>query len=850
MPTLEVHKFGGTSVGDATCIRNAAALVAGACGPDRQVVVACSAMVGVTNSLVAIAEASAQGKAAGARNGLQGLRIRHHHVLASLGVEEAAGKEIRRRMDLILDELYDLVGASVVLGEITPRTWDRLVSSGEKLLVPLFAAALDAEGIPAVSLNADTFLETDGRHCSASPLGGEANQGIVDALRPLLEAGKVPVVTGFCGRSPDGATTTLGRGATDFTATILAGALKANEVHIWTDVAGVFSTDPRVVPEARPVLQLHYREAAELSFYGAKVLHQRTMIPVSGLNIPVRIRSTFAPDAPGTVVDGRRLAGSHPVKALSAVREHALLSVEGTGMAGVPGVAARVFGALAARSISVTMISQSSSEASICLAVPQGQAPQAQAALQEALALELSRGQVEEVLLRPNVGMVAAVGLGMAHTPGISGRLFGALGTAGVNVLAIAQGSSELNVTVAVDGPEVDDTLRAIHTEFGLDRIDSGIETERYLDLLLLGCGSIGREFVAQVLERRSHVFERFGLHPRVVAIADRSGFLFEPTGFDLPRLREILDAKAAGGRLTDQDGATAGTPVEMVNAALQYRLCRPVLVDVSDSSGAHEAWLAALAQRCDVATANKKPLAGDLAVFESLQATAAQHHRLLRCEATVGAGLPVVDTLEMLLHTGDQLVSAAGSLSGTLGFLMTRLEEGEPFSAAVREAVDLGYTEPDPVADLSGEDVARKATILGRLSGLAGEGAKVMLEGLVDPAWAGTPVPELLERLERELDGPMAARVAAAKERGAALRFVARVERDRLVVGPTEVPADSALGMLRGTDNQVVFQSERYQARPLVITGPGAGVEVTAMGVLGDVLRIAAERSAARRLP
>ncbi len=848
MSKLEVHKFGGTSVGDASRIRQAAALIAAARARGAAVVVACSAMAGVTNTLIAVAESARDGHAATARDGLQGLGTRHHQTIVGLGLSDDAAGELRRRADHCLNELYDLVAASAVLGELTPRTWDRIVASGEKLMVPLLAATLRDGGVPARAVDADTFLETDACHGSANPLPTCAG-AIALTLGPVLEDGEVAVVTGFCGRSPAGATTTLGRGATDFTATILAGALGAEAVTIWTDVAGVYSTDPRVVPEARPLRQLHYREAGELSFYGAKVLHQRTMIPVSAHGIPVTIKCTFTPDEPGTLVDGRSTAGSHPVKALSAVRDHALLSVEGQGMAGVPGVAARVFGALAARDISVTMISQSSAESSICLAVPAAQADGARDALQQALAAEIGRGDVDEVVVLGAVGLVAAVGLGMAHTPGISGRLFGALGAAGVNVLAIAQGSSELNVTVAVDSASVDDTLRTIHSEFGLDRIDSGIETERYLDLLLLGCGSIGRELVAQVLERRSHVFDRFGLHPRVVAIADRSGFVFEPTGLDLDRLRTILDAKASGARLADAREGRAGTPVEMVDAALQYRLSRPVLVDVSDSGDAHDAWLAALRQRCDVATANKKPLAGDVAVFEALQAAAAEHHRLLRCEATVGAGLPVVDTLEMLLHTGDALTSAAGSLSGTLGFLMTKLEQGVPFSVAVEEAVSLGYTEPDPVADLSGVDVARKATILGRLSGLAGPGASVDLQGLVDAGWAGTPVPELLERLRDHVDEPMAARVAAAREAGQALRFVASVCADGITVGPTQVPADSALGMLKGTDNQVVFHSERYAARPLVVTGPGAGVEVTAMGVLGDVLRIAAERGHRRSL-
>jgi len=567
------------------------------------------------------------------------------------------------------------------------------------------------------------------------------------------------------------------------------------------------------------------------------------MIPVSQQGIPVRTRNSFQPADPGSVIDKRFTPGSHPVKAISAIRDQCMISVEGKGMAGVPGVAARVFGALAQKNISVTMISQSSSESSISLVVPAGDADVAESSLKRAFRDDLSRGDVEEIVVRRGVGLVAAVGLGMAHTPGIAGRVFGALGRDRVNVLAIAQGSSELNISLAVESGGVDDAVRSIHAEFGLHRLDTGADDEHALDILLLGCGNIGRAVVKQLLDRSAHVFERFGLRARIVSIADRSGYLLDPKGLDQATLDAALSAKASGARLTDLPGSVAtANATDMVRAALAYRLSRPVLVDVSDADDAHDAFLEALRLGADVVTANKKPLAGERPIFDALFVQSDQHGRLLRAEATVGAGLPVVDTLDMLLATGDQVRSAEGCLSGTLGFLMSRLESGVKLSEAVEEAVSRGYTEPDPVADLCGIDVARKAIIIARLSGLANGATQVNLEGLCDADWMGLGRDELFERL-RSLDASMASRVEAAAAAGQVLRYVARVDATGIRVGPEAVPKDSPLGGLAGSDNMIVFQSDRYDDRPLVVTGPGAGVDVTAMGVLGDILRVAAER-------
>lgn len=839
---MHVFKFGGTSVGSAARMASAAQLVKSQAVAPGSLVVVASAMTKVTDALVAACESARRGDRGAALGSVEALEARHMEALSQVATAEdpaPIASEVRR----LCGELRELIGAAVWLGELSARTKDRILATGEKLSVRLVAAAMRREGLDAVAVDADTFLETDGRFGEADPAMELAERRVQAALGPLLADKKLPIVTGFCGQAPDGATTTMGRGGSDLSATVLAAALGAEAVTLWSDVDGVYSADPRVVPEARVIPQLNFREAAEMSYYGAKVLHQRTMIPVASRGIPVWSRNTMRPEAPGTVIDGRFTPGSHPVKAISAVRAHALISVEGKGMAGVPGVAARVFGALAERSLSVTMISQSSSEASICLGLPEGDAALAERALKRAFQAEMSRGDIEEIVVRRGVSLVAAVGLGMAHRPGVAGRVINALGARRINVLAIAQGSSELNITVAVDESASGDALRAIHEDFGLHRRDTGEDSAESLDLMLIGCGKIGRALVNLVLDRRAHVFERFGVKPRVVAVADRSGYLLEPTGLGLSRLRDLFGAKASGGAVSQVEGAVVGgSAAQMVREALSWRLSRPVLVDVSDADGSEEAFLEALRQGCDVVTANKKPLAGPWEAHEALLEASAGSGRLIKGEATVGAGLPVIDTLEMLVATGDRLERAEGCLSGTLGYLMSRLEAGDVFSAAVAEAARLGYTEPDPVADLSGADVGRKAVILGRLSGLAGPQTPVAVQGLVEPSWAGMPLDDLLKRLE-SLDEAMAARVASARAADSVLRYVARVSAAGIEVGPVAVPLSQAIGRLQGTDNLILFKSERYDARPLVITGPGAGIDVTAMGVLADVLRVAAER-------
>lgn len=470
MKPVEVHKFGGTSLTDAACFVVAADTVRSA-SADATVAVVASAMAGVTDELIGAACEAAGGCLDRSLQRVDALTARHLGVLdhlqrAASGVPSCRFEAVREQLLGLLAEVAHLLQGVALVGELSSRVRDRVISVGEKLSVRLLALALELAHMRAKELDADTFLDTDDQFGSARPLAGVADRLIIKAVMGPVSEGYVPVVTGFCGRAPDGATTTLGRGGSDLTATLIAAAVGAARVTIWTDTAGVYSADPAVVPGARVIPQLNYREASELSFYGARVLHPRSIMPVASPEIPVHIRPVGQPKGTGTVIDGRFTGGSHPVKALSAVRGQCLLSVEGKGMAGVPGVAARMFAALAKQEISITMISQSSSEATICIALPLDLSDTAEAALKDEFRPDLTRGDVEEIVLVRSVGILAAVGLGMAQTPGVAARLFAALGARAINVRAIAQGSSELSISFAVDERRVDDALCAVHAEF------------------------------------------------------------------------------------------------------------------------------------------------------------------------------------------------------------------------------------------------------------------------------------------------------------------------------------------------------------------------------------------------
>ncbi|GJG87465.1 bifunctional aspartokinase I/homoserine dehydrogenase I [Gemmatimonadetes bacterium T265] len=846
-----MHKFGGAALADAAAVRHAARIAADA---PRPVVAVASAMRGVTDALLAVARAAAGGDRDAARAGAAALRAQHAEVVAGVAPDAAAGEALRDAVAAEFDDLDRIVDGLLALRELTPAVSDLVVARGERVAARCLTAALGGAGVEAVFVDATAVVRADARHGAAAPDLERTAACAAAALGPLLERGAVPVVPGFLAGAPDGATVTLGRGGSDLTATVLAAALRAPAVVLWKDVPGFLTADPRVVPEARLIPVLHAREAAELAYYGAKVLHPRALVPIagaSGRGTRVFVRPLADPAAPGTEIVVRpprraaRRAGASaraaaPVKALSAVAEQALVTIAGAGMIGVPGMAARAFVALERAGVSVSLISQASSEQSICLVVPGAAADAAERALAAAFAPELARREVDAVGARRGVATVAIVGLGMAGTPGVAGRLFDALGEAGVNVVAIAQGASELNISVVVDAADAAASQRAVHAAFRLDKIGGGSPGARHpatpADVVLLGFGSVGRAVARQLAAPPARV--------RVVAVIDRSGYVFDPRGLSPERVAALARAKRGGAALADQPRGTRASADAALGAIAGHALSRPVLVDLTagDTGAVLEA---AVRHGMDLVLANKRPLADDTAATDGLARAAAAGGRRVLHEATVGAGLPLLDTLHKLRESGDRVLRIEGCPSGTLGYLFGELGRGVAFSDALGRAMALGYTEPDPRDDLSGADVARKAIILARLLGWRGEPADVPVESLVPAELRDLPLDAFLARAlgERALDAGWAARVAEAAARGLVLRYRVSVSRGRVRVGLAAVPAGDPLANLSGTDNQFSITTRRYRTNPLVITGPGAGVDVTAGGVVNDVLKLAGTR-------
>ena len=828
MARLEVWKFGGASLADAAAVRNAVSLIRAHRGP---LVVVVSALAGVTDSLLDGARRSVAGDAEAASVAAATFLRRHRDLAHALVPAGAARSRLLAQADAQAREYREIAHAMAALADLSTRASDTLVARGERAASAVVAAALAGAGRRSERVDAVSFVVTDGRHGQAAPDLAETRRRARRLLLPLLRRGVTPVVPGFIGAGPDGSLTTLGRGGSDLTATLLGRVLGAVRVVLWKDVPGILTADPRAVPDARLLPQMHHREAAEVAYFGAKVLHPRALIPLDGSRVALHVRSFVEPERPGTEVSGRSTLEAYPVKALATIRGQSLVTVAGKGLMGVPGIAARTFAAIHAAGLSVSTIFQSSSESSIGFTLPDTEAPRAVEALAAAFKEEIAAGLVDGVSARRGVAVVAVVGRGMAGTPGIAARVFGALAAHRVNVIAIAQGSSELNISFVVDESQSAEAARAVHGAFQLAKIGGGRVADRPgCDVVLLGFGRVGRALAEMAAANGRG-------RARIVAALDRSGFVFDPEGLSRRRLQRLAAGKDEG-RLLAELGGRGATSVEALRWIAAHAVSRPVLVDVTaEETG--DVLVEALGQGFDLVLANKKPLAGSPASYRRLFEAVAVSGRRVRYEATVGAGLPVLDTFRKLVDSGDRVLRIEGCVSGTLGYVLSALEEGRAFSEAVREAVKAGYAEPDPRDDLGGQDVMRKGLILGRLLGY--EGRVPAAESLVPRALRALPLARFMEKLS-SLDAGWRRRVGQEQARGRVLRYVVIATPRGVSAGLRALPRDSSLGALRGTRNLLSFTTRRYRREPLVVSGPGAGPEVTAAGVLNDIQSLAAD--------
>jgi len=822
-PRLEIWKFGGASLADARAISRAAGLIAAHKGP---LVVVASALGGVTDLLIDGAQRAIAGGSTTAANAGADFVRRHHGIINELAPRGAGRRALLAALHTTAREYRDLCVASGVLGHLAPRAGDMLVSRGERMSARILAAVLPRAGRRAAFVDAVDVVSTDGQHGGAAPNLSATTARARRAILPLLASNTCIVVPGFIGRAPDGSVTTLGRGGSDLTATLLARALGARTVVLWKDVPGVLTADPRLVPDARLIPELHHREAAEVAHYGAKVLHPRALIPIAGTRIVLHVRSFVHPERAGTLVSARRASPTHPVKAVAIIPGQSIVTVAGKGMIGVHGIAARTFAAVDAERLSVSTIFQASSESSIGFTLPEVEAERGVRSVRSAFREELANGTIDSVSARPGMAVVAVVGDGMAGSPGIAARVFSALAAAGINVVAIAQGSSERNISFVVTAVDAPEAARRVHAAFQLAKIGGGrpITTPR-TDVVLLGFGRVGRALADQIAASGGNG------SVRVVGLLDRSGYVFEPRGLSRRRLGDLARAKDRGALLASLGGRRATADTALATMA-SHAVSGPILVDVTseETGGLLEA---ALAHGFNLVLANKKPLAGSWASCERLMSAAKTSGRRIRYEATVGAGLPIIDTYHKLVTTGDRVLRIDGCVSGTMTYVLSAVSAGVPFSQAVREAVERGYAEPDPREDLSGRDAARKALILARLLGY--RGAAPAADDLVPAPLRTCGLGEFMKRLST-LDAGWAARAARESTRGYVLRYVVTATARSLSARLLSVPLSSPMAALGGTRNLVAFTTRRYRTDPLVIMGPGAGVEVTAAGVLNDI--------------
>ncbi len=820
--SLIAHKFGGSSLANAERIAAVVELMAGR--DDAAQVIVVSAMQGVTNALIALAETAASG--GDVDIGLYALKQQHDSAaVALLGAQaHLAQSEFAAKFT----ELAELLKALKLLGDAPKGALEFISGLGEVFSAHLVTLSFQAKGYQAHCIDAREILRVEHTELGCQVLWPESEARLAAYLREQF-ADATPkrfVATGFVARDQSGRITTLGRNGSDYSGSIFAALFDAAELHIWTDVDGVLSADPRQVPEAQVLSHMSYQEAFELAYFGAKVIHPQTMAPATRKNLPVFIRNTFNPTHPGTRIDAN-LSRQPPIKGITTIGAQAMVTIEGAGMIGVPGTAERVFSALKTAGVSVVMISQGSSEHSICCVVQQAVAEKAQLLLSDAFARELSAGAIQSVSAEPGIAVLAVVGDGMAGVPGVAARLFAALGRARINVRAIAQGSSERNISVAIREVDATRALRAVHAGFYL--------SAQTLSVGLIGPGQVGQALLKQMFAASPRLRASTNLDLRIRAIAGSRKMAYSDLGF-------ASDSDALSAY---QQSDTALELDKFADAVLAEHLPHALIVDCSASDAVAQHYAGWLARGIHVVTPNKNAGAGDQQRFDLICANSATAK--FRYEATVGAGLPVISTLRDLLDTGDQIESIEGMFSGTLAYLFNRFDGSLAFSALVNEAKKLGYTEPDPRDDLSGKDVARKLVILAREMGLKVSLDDVEVESLVPAVLAGASVEEFMRRLP-EFDAPMQAKLDAARANQSVLRFVAKLVppaadsngRAKLTVSLQSLPNTHAFAHVALTDNIVQFQTARYCANPLIVRGPGAGPEVTAAGVFADVLRIA----------
>lgn len=810
---MKVLKFGGTSVGSVGSILNVKKIVEAI---DEPVIVVVSALGGITDKLLNTSALAARGDL-GYEKALSEIITRHLDVIEGVIPDKALRFDAQRRVMALLDELGNIFKGVYLINDLSAKTSDTIVSYGERL-----SSLIISYVIKDVKLfDSRRFIKTRKQFSKHIVDFGITNRLIKETFSPLP---KVSLVPGFISSNADnGEVTNLGRGGSDYTASILATALDASILEIWTDVDGFMTADPRVISSAYVIDHLSFTEAMELCNFGAKVIYPPTIYPVYHKNIPIRIRNTFNPEAPGTYISRERPAevGRAMIKGISSINDTCLITVQGLGMVGVIGVNYRIFRTLAKNGISVFMVSQASSENNTTFAVRNADADLAVRVLDEEFALERAQGDMNDTVAEKDLATVAIVGENMKRTPGIAGKLFGTLGRAGISVIACAQGASETNISFVIKLEFLRKALNSIHDSFFLSEY-------KVLNIFIAGIGTVGGNLLMQIHQQQPKLMQQNGLKLNIVGIANSRKALFRREGIDLDHYKDELNRR----------GQPCNAEI-LCEEILKMNIFNSVFVDCTASSDVASLYQRLLDGNVSVVAANKEAASSPYENYIALKEAARHHGIKFLFETNVGAGLPIINTMNALMNSGDHILRLEAVLSGTLNYIFNTISEDIPFSTAIRMAKDAGYSEPDPRVDLCGKDVLRKLVILAREAGYRVEQSDVEVRHFIPEHFFAGSLDDFWENvctLDAEFE-KQRKQLAAENKR---LRYVARMENGSCSIGLQAVDCRHPFYELEGSNNIIMISTERYHDYPMIIQGYGAGADVTAAGVFADIISIA----------